>query len=200
MKITEQQKQILEDAMKNMTFEEKMEMYHQAQKAIAIKKKFKLIEKLKQNNNIRKAMLEVEKNIDFEYGNWSLLEDKDIIKFEDGSNCCGIVGVNSLIKLIIKYFESFSGENKYRLPDFVFDKLVTQDFLDLGSYIDVSITCSKDNAYKLIHDQILFENYMTEDRGAYHRFVTVNGVKYVVYKSCVSTAKLLKIHFEQHRI
>jgi len=194
-KITKEEEQFLREAIKNMSFEEQMEMYNQAKNAIALKNKLKLITKLKQNHDITKAMLEVAEKINLENGKWSLVEDRNIIRFKDTNDIyCGIISVESLVDLIIKYFESFNGYNKYKLPDDTFDKLAKNCHQNLSSYVEISIKCSRDSVYKLIHDQVLFESYILETLGKYHRFVTVDGIEYIVYQSLgLSTSDLLDI-------
>lgn len=190
--ITEEEMQFI----RSMTAEERSEMYKQIQDKIALKNRYKLMTKLKCNKDIEKAMLEVTKEINLKDGKWSLVKDRGIIRYKDSEGiCCGIANVESLSELIVNYFESFNeeGENKYKLKFPYFDELRNSDYMSFASYLNVSIKCSKDNAYRLIHDQLLFENNLTEKRGECHKFILIDGVEYVVYQSVLSTAGLLQI-------
>lgn len=95
--------------MKNMTFEEKMEMYNQAQKNVKKAQKSEL-EKIKNSDEIKRAILKILDKNDFINPEWHLAENPNIIEFRDGNNRCGIISTKSLFGLVEEYFKNFDSK------------------------------------------------------------------------------------------
>lgn len=188
MKMTEQQKQILEDAMKKMTFEEKMEMYEQAQKNVKRKAQKAELEKIKNDHKVKKVMLKLINKDDFiDEPEWKLAENPDIIEMRCGEDCFRVIKLDSLESLVKEYFENFD-TNKIisRVFNKLFTELVDNERANLSSYINISIDCPSNQVAKLVNSNILFN-----DDGRFHTQIELRDTKYIVYYNHGAISSLL---------